>query len=185
MCFAMSNVFCDVKCALRCQMCFAMSNVFRDLSNVFWNVKCVSRCQMCFAMSHVCWLFKMCFVKCKYMSRKLVNVFENREMRFGFLVLCFALMGHRTIQGENPVFLPNTSTFTDKLVQEAHLRTLHGRVGLTMAQIRKRYWVPKLRSLAKQQIKTCCGCRRFQATAVVKPPPGILHELYEAKDGLV
>jgi hypothetical protein len=30
------------------------------------------------------------------MSRKLVNVFENREMRFGFLVLCFALMGHRT-----------------------------------------------------------------------------------------
>ena len=29
------------------------------------------------------------------MSRKLVNVFENREMRFGFLVLCFALMGHR------------------------------------------------------------------------------------------
>jgi hypothetical protein len=31
------------------------------------------------------------------MSRKLVNVFENREMRFGFLVLCFALMGHRNI----------------------------------------------------------------------------------------
>ena len=30
------------------------------------------------------------------MSRKLVNVFENREMRFGFLVLCFALMGHRS-----------------------------------------------------------------------------------------
>jgi hypothetical protein len=29
------------------------------------------------------------------MSRKLVNVFQNREMRFGFLVLCFALMGHR------------------------------------------------------------------------------------------
>jgi hypothetical protein len=29
------------------------------------------------------------------MSRKLINVFENREMRFGFLVLCFALMGHR------------------------------------------------------------------------------------------
>jgi hypothetical protein len=54
-----------------------------------------------------------------------------------------------------------------------------------MTQIRKRYWIPKLRSLAKQQIKTCCGCRRFQATAVVKPPPGIVHELYEGKDGLV
>jgi hypothetical protein len=37
------------------------------------------------------------------MSRKLVNVFENREMRFGFLVLCFALMGHRKYSCENVV----------------------------------------------------------------------------------
>ena len=32
---------------------------------------------------------------------------------------------HGRIQGENPVYLPNTSTFTEKLVQEAHLRALH------------------------------------------------------------
>jgi hypothetical protein len=36
------------------------------------------------------------------------------------------LLCHGRIQGENPVYLPNTSTFTAKLVQEAHLRTLHG-----------------------------------------------------------
>ena len=40
----------------------------------------------------------MCFVNVKMLSRKQVNVFENREMRFGFLVLCFALMGHRSKQ---------------------------------------------------------------------------------------
>ena len=110
-------------------------------------------------------------------DREQLNLQENDQE----VLLC-----HGRIQGENPVYLPNTSTFTEKLVQElAHLRTLHGGVGLTMAQIRKRYWVPKLRSLAKRQIKTCCGCRRFQATVVVKPPPGIVHELYEGKDGLV
>ena len=87
-------------------------------------------------------------------DREQLNLQENDQE----VLLC-----HGRIKSENPVYLPNTSTFTEKLVQElVHLRTLHGGVGLTMAQIRKRYWVPKLRSLAKQQIKTCCGCRRFQ-----------------------
>ncbi len=43
-----------------------------------------------------------------------------------------------------------------------------------MTHIRKRYWIPKLRSLAKRQIKSCYVCRRFQATAIVNPPPGML-----------
>ena len=98
-------------------------------------------------------------------EREQLNLQENDQE----VLLC-----HGRIQGENPVYLPNTSTFTEKLVQEAHLRTLHGGVGLTMTQIRKRYWIPKLRSLAKRQIKACCGCCRFQATVVVKPPPGML-----------
>ena len=65
MCFAMSNVFCDDKCVLRRQMCFAMF-----------------KCEL---------TFKMRFVNVKMLSRKQVNVFENREMRFGFLVLCLHL----------------------------------------------------------------------------------------------
>jgi hypothetical protein len=83
-------------------------------------------------------------------DREQLNLQENDQE----VLLC-----HGRIQGENPVYLPNTSTFTEKLVQElAHLRTLHGGIGLTMAQIRKRYWVSKLRSLAKQQISSnCCG----------------------------
>ena len=80
----------------------------------------------------------------------------------------------KVFQGHDPVYLSSTHPFTQKLEQEAHLRTLHGGVGLTMTQIRKRYWIPKLRSLAKRQIKSCYGCRRFQAAAVVQPPPGLL-----------
>ena len=77
-------------------------------------------------------------------------------------------------QGQDPIYLWNTHPFTEKLVLEAHLRTLYGGVGLTMTQIGKRYWIPKLRSLAQRKIKSCYGCRRFQATAVVQPPPGLL-----------
>ena len=59
-------------------------------------------------------------------------------------------------------------------MEEAHWRTLHGGVGMTMAHVRQKYWVPRLRRLAKRRIKSCYGCRKFQAIAVAKPPPGNL-----------
>ena len=52
------------------------------------------------------------------------------------------------IQGEYPLYLPDSSLFTTKLVQRAHVCTLHGGVGLVMAKIRERYWIPRLRSLS-------------------------------------
>ena len=55
-----------------------------------------------------------------------------------------------------------------------HLATLHGGVGLTMTTIRERYWVPRLRRLAKRIVRSCYGCRRFQAHAFAAPPPGRL-----------
>ena len=45
---------------------------------------------------------------------------------------------------------------------------------LTMAKIRELYWIPRLRSLAKRVIGQCYGCKRFQAQALSKPPPGLL-----------
>ena len=63
-----------------------------------------------------------------------------------------------------------------KLVEEVHLKTLHGGVGMTMAGIREKYWIPKLRRLAKQVIRSCHSCKKFQAVAFAfaNPPPGNL-----------
>lgn len=61
-----------------------------------------------------------------------------------------------------------------RLVEEAHQETLHGGVGLTMAKVRTRYWIPKLRQLVKKVRKSCHGCKRFQASAYAAPPPGNL-----------
>ena len=36
---------------------------------------------------------------------------------------------HGRIQGEYPIYLPDTALFTTKIVQRAHLSTLHGGVG--------------------------------------------------------
>ena len=58
------------------------------------------------------------------------------------------LVCHGRIQGSFPVYLPDCHPFTTKLVEQAHMRTLHGGVGMTMAHIREKYWIPRLRRLS-------------------------------------
>ena len=46
---------------------------------------------------------------------------------------------HGRIQGEYPIYLPDTALFTTKIVQRAHLSTLHGGVAMVMAKVREKY----------------------------------------------
>lgn len=78
------------------------------------------------------------------------------------------------IQREYPIYLPDSHSYTKKLVQQEHMRTLHGGVLLTMTSIRKSHWIPRLRRLSKRTVRECNGCKRFQARAVANPPPGNL-----------
>ena len=85
------------------------------------------------------------------------------------------------IQGHYPVYLPDKHIFTNKIVEDAHLRTLNGGVGLTMALVREQYCVPRLRQLTRKVIKSCYGCRRFQAKSVLQPPPGMLPQIEQTE----
>ena len=78
------------------------------------------------------------------------------------------------IQGNYPIYLPPSAVLSETLVQDAHMLTLHGGVGLTMAFIRRDYWIPRLRQLTKKVINGCFGCKKFQAKAFGSPPPGNL-----------
>ena len=78
------------------------------------------------------------------------------------------------IQGSCPVYQPPNAVSSEKLIQDAHVLTLHGRVGLTMTYIRRDYWIPRLRRLTKKVICGCFGCKRSQAAAFRNPPPGNL-----------
>ena len=48
------------------------------------------------------------------------------------------------------MYIPEYSLLVEKILQEAHIRTINGEVSLTMAKVRKNYWIPKLRGLAKK-----------------------------------
>ena len=78
------------------------------------------------------------------------------------------------IQGHYPVYVPDTSLLAEKLVQDSHLRALHGGIGMTMTHIRSKYWIPRLRQLTRKVVKNCYGCRRFRVKALNQPTPGNL-----------
>lgn len=78
------------------------------------------------------------------------------------------------IQGQCPIYLPPDELFTEKLVMDSHFSTGHGGVSMTMTHVRERYWVPRLRKLAKKLRFKCAGCKKFHARAFDKPPPGVL-----------
>ena len=74
------------------------------------------------------------------------------------------------LQGDYPIYLPDSVLFTAKVVQHAHVTTLHGGVSLTMTKVREKFWVPRLRKLVKKTVKNCNGCKRFQVVAMKNPP---------------
>ena len=78
--------------------------------------------------------------------------------------------------GIHPINIPRNAVFTEKLVQRVHCETLHGGVGLTMAEVRETFWIPRLRSLVKMIRSRCWGCKRFRLTSFTTPVAGQLPE---------
>ena len=78
------------------------------------------------------------------------------------------------IQGEHPIYLPDSNSFTAEIVKRVHETTVHGGVSMTIAEVRERFWVPRLQWPAKKVVKHYFGCKRFQAQPLHDPPAGDL-----------
>ena len=94
-----------------------------------------------------------------------LNLQENSE---GILVC------HGRIAGDYPVYIPASTTLSEKIVQEAHQKTLHGGPTLTIAEVRSKYWIPRLRQLTKRVIRNCYGCKKHHLKAYSQPQKGQL-----------
>ena len=78
------------------------------------------------------------------------------------------------IQGHYPVYLPSKHNVSEKIIEDAHLQTLHEGAGLTISMVREAYWILKLLQLTKIVTRKCYGCKRFQEAAFANPPRGSL-----------
>lgn len=66
---------------------------------------------------------------------------------------------------KHPIILPPQSRLSHLLVLQTHLLTLHGGPQLVIAQLRKTYWINRLRQVSKGIIHRCIKCVRFRQTA--------------------
>ena len=69
---------------------------------------------------------------------------------------------HGRIPDYKPVYLED-GPFVKKLIRYAHEHVMHLGVASTMAEIRKKWWIPHLRSLVKKHIPRCNVCKVFTA----------------------
>lgn len=58
------------------------------------------------------------------------------------------------------ILLPPESTLTRRILERAHHKVFHGGVQQIMAYVRRNYWIPSLRRLAKEVVHACVVCKR-------------------------
>ena len=79
------------------------------------------------------------------------------------------------IQGYNPVYLED-GPFTQKLIQHVHNQIKHLAVANTMVALREEWWIPRLRTLVKKEIRNCNVCKVFATKPYGTPTTSALPE---------
>ena len=77
-------------------------------------------------------------------------------------------------QGDFPIYFPSTSILIEKIIQECHKLTLHRGLTTTMAKVRDKFWIPKLRQISKRVLRSRHGCKRFYVIPYLEPKPSLL-----------
>ena len=67
-----------------------------------------------------------------------------------------------TFDEKHPAIIPKRSTLAKLLIQDTHIRTLHGGAQLVQSTARRRYRIIHDRSQIRHIIKNCTKCLRFQ-----------------------
>ena len=67
---------------------------------------------------------------------------------------------------KHPLILPEKSLFSKLIVEDRHLRALHGGVQLTLSLIRESFWIVHARKIVKTVISKCVPCTRHSATTM-------------------
>ena len=78
------------------------------------------------------------------------------------------------IQGSYPIYLPKKSLLTEKTIWAAHNKIMHGKVTITMSNIRTCYWIPSIRKITISINKKCHHCVRYKAMPFPSLKPGQL-----------
>jgi hypothetical protein len=118
-----------------------------------------------------------CIVKISQNAKMLENDYEDISKRLGltpdeeWILRC-----RGRVTGKYPVYIPTNSKLARLIIEDAHERTLHGGVTSTMAKIRERWSIERLRRSVKSIISECYKCLRYRAKPFAAPATAPLPE---------
>ncbi|XP_059350989.1 uncharacterized protein LOC132087915 [Daphnia carinata] len=61
------------------------------------------------------------------------------------------------------ILLPENHYLTGKLIEQTHERLLHTGVCTTMVEIRRTFWIPRLRQTIKKVLRRCIKCQKLDS----------------------
>lgn len=79
-----------------------------------------------------------------------------------------------TYDQRHPIIVPKDSLLAQRLIKEAHDRTLHGGTHACIQYVRDAYWVQGLRSMTRRHVRECLECavrRKETATQLMADLP--------------
>ena len=118
-----------------------------------------------------------CLAKISQNAKLFENDYESISQRLGLTPDNEGILRCRgRVSGEYPVYIPTNCRLARLIIEDAHERTLHGGVTLTMAKIRERWWIERLRRLVKSLINKCHKCLCYRAKPLSAPPTAPLPE---------
>jgi transposase InsO family protein len=97
-----------------------------------------------------------------------LNLFQDE---FGVLRCRSRLENSDLVETQKfPVILPRKNNLTELIIMDAHRRALHMGSNSTIALVRTKFWVPKLRQLVRQLLRNCIVCRKLNGKAYPPQP---------------
>ena len=94
------------------------------------------------------------------------------------LLRCYSRLGNANLNedAQYPILLARKSYLTEKIIENFHLKVLHGGVQDTLAKLREQFWIQKYRSTVKNFVSQCYVCRRLNSAHLKLPIPPNLTE---------
>ena len=124
---------------------------------------------------------KNCWIREAQTELKRQPNYEQLKLRLGGrgvngILKCFGRLGQSELELETkqPVLLPRNHPLTRLIINSSHVRTLHSGVNITLAEIRRNYWIPKGRQQVKCSTMHCVTCKKVQGKSFLKAQVGEL-----------
>ena len=78
------------------------------------------------------------------------------------------------LETKQPVLLPRNHPLIRLIINSSHARTLNGGVNVTLAEVRRKYWIPKGRQQVKRSTMHCVTCKKVQGKSFPRAQVGDL-----------